>query len=77
MDETIKKSWDNWAAEALKDHVDKIMIECLCIEEHIHLFPNGRDKVKINDLVHEIENRTIWIRQLAMRQMLEDLKKEI
>lgn len=77
MDETTDRIWDTWAAAALRDHASRIMAECVGIETHIQLFPNGKDKVKIVGLVHEIENRATWINQLAMRQMLEDLKKEV
>lgn len=76
MNETTDKSWDTWAAAALGASVSKILVECIIIEEHIHLFPNGMDKVKMVDLVHEIENRATWIKQLTMRQMLEDLKRK-
>lgn len=77
MDETVDKSWDNWAAAALNESANRLLAECVVVREHIHLFPNGKDKVKIVNLVNEIENRSTWIKQLAMRQMLEDLKRKV
>ena len=77
MDEITDKSWETWAAAALGGSASNILAECIGIEEHIYLFPNGRDKAKIVDLVHEIENRATWIKQLAYRQMLEDMKRKM
>ena len=77
MDQTTDKSWDNWAANSLNESASRLLAECVVVEEHIHLFPNGRDKMKIVDLLHEMENRATWIKQLAMRQMLEDLKRKV
>lgn len=76
MDETTNKMWETWAAAALRNHVSRIIDECVGIEDRINLFPNGKDKVKIINLVHEIENRATWINQLALRQMIKDMKKE-
>ena len=77
MNEITDKSWETWAAAALGGSVSNISAECVDIEEHIHLFPNGRDKAMIADLVLEIENRATWIKQLAHRQMLEDMKRKM
>lgn len=74
MDEKITdKQWETWAAAALGASASNILAECNEIEEHIHLFHNGKDKVKIMDLVREIKNRAIWIREMTTRQMLDEM----